>query len=98
MKATVLICCILGLALSGLTCTPGDSLLISVAEDALSVSVTDVDGGIVIGNLSTGACIVFVSSHQGEQRFELAAGESVTVTGIARPIEVGVVTLQNQLS
>ena len=33
-------------------------------------------------------------SPEGEQEFELAAGESVTVTGMTGPIEVGVVERQ----
>ena len=53
--------------------------------------MTEVDDGILIGNLSTVACIVFVMSLEGEQRFELNVGESVTVTGITGPIEVGAV-------
>ena len=36
-------------------------------------------------------CIVFVRSPDGEQEFELAAGESVTVTGITEPIKVSAV-------
>ena len=93
MKATLVICCILALALSGLTCTPGDSLSISVTEDALSVSVTEVDGGVMIENLSSVACIAFVGSQQGEQRLELAAGESITVSSISPPIEVAAVSV-----
>ncbi len=92
MKATFVICCILALALAGLTCTPGDSLSISLTEDALSVSVTEVDGGIMIENVSSIACIVFVRSPEGEQRFELAVGESVTVSDITKPIEVSAVS------
>ena len=93
MKATFLICCVLVLALPGLSCTPEDSVSISVTEDELKVSVTEVDGGVMIENLSTGACIVFVTSPEGERRFELAVGESVTVTGLTKPIEVRVVIL-----
>ena len=44
--------------------------------------VAEVEGGILIENLSGVACIVFVKSPEGEQEVELAAGESVTVTGI----------------
>ena len=46
----------------------------------------------IIGPICSGVdYIVYVRSPEGEQRFELAAGESVTVTGITKPIEVGVV-------
>ena len=79
MKATLLICCILALALVGLSCAP---------EATLEISVTEVDNGVMIQNVGNVACIVFVTSPEGEQQFELAVGESVTVTDIARPIEV----------
>ena len=62
-----------------------------MSEDSLEMSVTEVEGGILVENLSGVACIVFVRSPEGEQEFELAAGESVTVTGITGPIEVGAV-------
>lgn len=84
MKATFVISCILAVALLGLSCTP---------ETTLSVSVTEVDGGIMIENLSTVACIVFVRSPEGEQWFELAANESVTATDISQPIEVSAVSV-----
>jgi len=93
MKATFLICCILVIALSGLTCTPEDSLSISVIEDALSVSAMLVDNGVTIENVGDVDCIVVVTSPEGERQFELAVGESVTVTGITEPIEVEAVTL-----
>ena len=82
MKATFLICCILALALLGLSCTP---------EATLEISVTEVDNGVTIENVGNVACLVFVSSPEGEQRFELAVGESVTVTDITKPIEVAAV-------
>ncbi len=88
MKAMLLVCCILAVALPGLTCTPEESPSISVTEDSLSLSVTEVDGGVMIENVSGVNCIIFVRSPEGEQRFELAAGESITVTGITKPIEV----------
>ena len=37
-----------------------------------------------------------LGSPEGEREFELAAGESVTVTGITRPIEVGAVGPVNE--
>ena len=92
MKATFLICCVLVVALSGLTCTPEDSLSISVTEDALSVSATLVENGVMIENVGDVDCLVFVSSPEGEQQFELAVGESVTVSDITKPIEVSAVS------
>ena len=84
MKATLLICCILALALSGLTCTP---------EATLEISVTEVDNGVILQNVGNVACLAFVSSPEGEQQFKLAVGESVTVSDITQPIEVSAVSL-----
>ena len=84
MKATFLICCVLALALLGLSCAP---------EGTLEISVTEVDDGVMIENVGNVACLVFVSSPEGEQQFELAVNESVTVTNISQPIEVSAVTL-----
>ena len=83
MKATLLICCILALALVGLSCTP---------ETTLEISVTEVDNGVIIQNVGNIDCLVFVSSPEGEQQFELAVGESATVTDISQPIEVSAVS------
>lgn len=83
MKATFLICCILALALVGLSCA---------SETTLEISVTEVDNGVMIQNVGNVACLVFVSSPEGEQQFELAVGESVTVTDISQPIEVSAVS------
>lgn len=85
-------CCVLALALLGLQCTPGDSPSISVIEDELSVSVVELEDGVIVTNVSEVACIVFVRSPEGEQRFELDVGESVTVTSITKPIEMKVVS------
>ena len=58
----------------------------------MEVSVTEVDNGVMIENVGNVACLVFVSSPEGEQQFELAIGESVTVTNISQPIEVSAVS------
>jgi hypothetical protein len=83
MKIAILICCILALALIGLSYTPGISL---------EVSVTDIDNGVIIQNVGSVVCAVFVSSPEGEQRFELAVGKNVTVTDISQPIDVSTVS------
>ena len=83
MKATFLICCILALALLGLSCAP---------EATLEISVTEMDNGVIIQNVGNVGCLVFVSSLEGEQQCELAVGESVTVTDITEPIEVSAVS------
>jgi len=83
MKATFLICCILAFVLVGLSCAP---------EATLEISVTEVDNGVMIENMGNIDCLVFVSSPESEQQFELAVGESVTVTDISQPIEVSAVS------
>ena len=83
MRAIFLICCILALGLTGLSCTP---------EAALEISVTEVDNGVMIENVGNVDCLVFVGSPEGEQQFELAIGEDVTVTDISRHIEVSMVS------
>jgi len=84
MKRLLLICCIAMLALTGLSCTP---------KARLGVSVDGIDNGVVAENVGNVDCIVFVSSPDGEQQFELATGESVTVTDLSQPIEVSAVSL-----
>jgi hypothetical protein len=84
MKRAFLICCIVGLALISLSCAP---------EATLDVSLTETDVGVTIENVGGVDCIVFVTSPDREQRFELAVGESVLVTDISEPIEVSAVSL-----
>ena len=69
-----------------LSCTP---------EDMLEVSVTKADNGVVIENIGSTDCAVFVTSPEGNQQFELVIGESVTVRDVSQPIEVSVVSLRN---
>ena len=86
MKKAFLICCIAALALIGLACTP---------EAALGISTTAIPDGVVIENTSNVDCIVFITSPEGEQQFELAIGRNVTVTDISRLIEVPTSSLQD---
>jgi len=82
MRIAILTCCILALALlalTGLSYMPGMSL---------KVAVTDIDNGLVIQNTGNTPCLVFVSSPEGVQQFQLAVGENVTVTGVAQPVDV----------
>lgn len=82
MRIAVLICCILALALLaliGLLYTPGISF---------GVSVSDIDGGVIIQNVGNVACLVFVNLPEGVQQFQLAVAENVTVTGVAQPVAV----------
>jgi len=79
-----LICCILALALLGLSCA---------LQATLEISVTEVDNGVIIENVGNVDCLVFIRSPESEQQFELAVGESVTVTDISQHIEVSAVSL-----
>lgn len=66
--------------------------LLYAPEATLEISVTEVDNGVMIQNVGNVDCLVFVSSPESEQQFELAVGESVTVTDISQPIEVSAVS------
>lgn len=80
----LLLSCILVLALIGLSCVP---------QATLEISVTELDNGVMIQNVGNVGCLVFVSSPEGEQQFELGVGQNTTVTGISQPIEVSAVRL-----
>jgi len=82
MRIAALVCCSLALAmlaLIGLSYTPGTSF---------EVSVTDIDNGVIIQNVGNIPCLIFVSSPEGVQQFQLAVAEKVTVTDITKPIDV----------
>jgi len=77
---------LVGLILSGLSCAP---------QATLEISVTELDNGVMIRNVGNVDCLVFVSSPEGEQQFELAVGQNTTVTGISQPIEVSAVSVKS---
>lgn len=87
MKRAILICGIFILALLTLLS------LSSTPETSLEVSAIEIDNGVVIQNVGSVACLVFVNSPEGEQQFELAVGQNVTVTDISQPTEVSAVRL-----
>jgi hypothetical protein len=68
--------------LVGLSCTP---------DGTLGISTTELDNGVMISNVGSVDCRVFVNSPEGRQQFELAVGQNTTVTGISQPIEVSAV-------
>jgi len=80
-----MVCCIIALALIALSCTPAATLELSVSET---------DNAVTIENVGSVGCIVFVKSPDGEQQFELATGEIVTVTDISQPIQISAVSLR----
>ena len=77
---------LVGLVLLGLSCAP---------QATLEISVTELDSGVMIQNTCNVDCLVFVNSPEGEQQFELSAGENVTVTDISQPIEVSAVSVKS---
>ncbi len=87
MKRTLLICCIVALALISLSCTP---------QSTLEVSVNETYNGVVIENVGSVDYMVFVKSAGCEEQFELAANETVTVTSISQPIEASAVSLKGK--
>jgi len=86
MRRISLIGCVAILALAALSCTP---------EETLEVSVNEIDDGVVIKNVGSVDCLVSVSSPDGERQFKLAVGGNVTVTDISQPIELSPVSLAN---
>lgn len=75
---------LVGSILTGSSCAP---------QDTLDISVTGLDNGVMIQNVGDIDCLVFVNSPEGEQQFELAAGQNTTVTGLSQPVEVSAVRL-----
>ena len=61
-------------------------------QTLLEISVTELDNGVMVENVGSVDCLVFVNSPEGEQQFELAVGQNTTVTGISQPIEVSAVS------
>ena len=81
---TIIILTILlvGVIILGLSCAP---------QATLDISVTELDNGVMIENVGNVDCVVFVDSPEGEQKFELAVGDSLTVPDISQPIKVSAV-------
>ena len=86
VTVVVLAILLVGLILLGLSCAP---------QATLEISVTELDNGVMIRNVGNVDCLVFVNSLEGEQQFELSAGENVTVTDISQPIEVSAVSIKS---
>ena len=72
-----------GLVILGLSCAP---------QTTLDITVTELDDGVMIENAGSVDCLIFVSSPEGEQQFELPVGQDKTVTDISQPIEVSAVS------
>jgi len=83
MKRLFLVCCIAILALIGLSCAP---------EARLEISVSETGNGIMIENVGSVDCIVYVKSSDSQRQFELAIGENATVTDISLAVEVSAVS------
>jgi hypothetical protein len=80
MTLTILL---LGLVLVGFSCAP---------QTALEISAAELDNGVTVENVGNVDCLVFLSSPEGDQQFELAFGQNTTVTGKSQPIEVSAVS------
>jgi hypothetical protein len=73
MRIAILTCCVLALVFLALA---GLSYLAGIPSE---ISVTGIDGGVIIQNIGNYPCLVVVNSLEGEQQFELAVGASVTL-------------------
>lgn len=79
---TIIPVTLMSLLLLGLSCAP---------QTTLDISVTELDNGIMIENVGNVDCLVFVTSPEGEQQFELDVGQDRMVTDISQSIEVSAV-------
>ena len=78
MRAAILTCCIVALAVLALT---GLSYIIGIPSE---VCVTGTDNGVIIQNVGSIPCLVVVNSLEGEQQFKLAVGANVTLVTLSR--------------
>lgn len=83
MRLIIIVVAILAFALLAFSYTP---------QATLEISVTELSHGIKIDNMGNVACIVFVNSVEGQQRFELPTDQSIVIIGITKPIAVSAVS------
>ena len=88
VKKAASICLIVFLSLALFSCVQEST--------TLEVLVTEADSGIVIQNTGGTDCTVFVQWPSGEQEFDLAIGENVTLEDIQKPVEVSAVSLRDK--
>lgn len=74
---------LVGLILTGLSCA---------SQTTLDIAVTHLENGVIVENVGNVDCLVFINSPEGEQQFELAIGDNVTVTDVSQPIGVSAVS------
>jgi len=77
MKIAILTCCVLALAFLALA---GVSYVAGIPSE---VSVTGIDNGVIIQNVGSTPCLVFVSSPEDVQQFQLAVGANVTLVTLS---------------
>ena len=53
----------------------------------MEISVAEIDNGVIIESVGETDCLVFVSSLEGEQQFELAVGDSITVKSSSKSVK-----------
>ena len=79
MKTALVVLCLLCMSVMGFQCPPSDGVSITITDEAIVISVVEVDGSIEITNTGEIAVVVFARSPEGEQQFEMDAGENVMV-------------------
>jgi hypothetical protein len=67
-------------------------LLFYAPEPTLEILTTELDNGVRVENIGNVDCLVFITSLEGQQRFELPTGQSIIVTNITKPVEVSTVS------
>jgi len=97
MRIAILTCGVLALVFLAL------AALSYLAEIPSEVSVTGTGDRVIIQNLGNTGCVVAVDSVEGEHKFELAAGETVTlmtasnITGTTHVLAFGSYTVHVDL-
>jgi hypothetical protein len=76
-----------GLILTGLSCAP---------QTTLAIPAPQLENGVMVENVGSVDCLVFVNSPESEQQFQLAVGQNTTVTGTSQPIEVAAVSMKQE--
>jgi hypothetical protein len=77
LVSVIILSCIL-VGLLGFSCAP---------QDALDISVTELDNGVMVKNVGDVDRLVPVSSPEGEQEFELVVVQNAKVTDITQPTD-----------
>lgn len=85
MKKPVFVCFVVLLSLVLFSCATKPATL------EVFVSQSD-DSIIIIQNTGDANCTIFVQWASGEQQFDLATGQSITLGGVQKPVEVSAIS------